>query len=413
MSSLGKDSKLKSKSELDDFQFRNSETWIKYSHERYLSLDDIRHRLSLRGEAWEQVRVKFADTRKMQSIPFFFQSLKKVFCYFEADCIREKISKVELEGRRIFDSIHSARTFEKEFILNASIEEAVTSAIYEGANSTRAKAKQLIAENKEPRNKDEYMLLNNYLAMQWIKEHKSDELNLDLLLRIHEIVTRRTFSEDLINYSGKFRDDVVYVGKHEGVDFKLIEPLLTEAIANTTKNPRYIHPLLKGILLHYFIAYIHPFFDGNGRTARAIFYFNALKHNLNFVELLSISAHLKDHGDRYERSFENAAKYEGDITYFVDFSLDSILTALKTVEQKVALLQSIRKMKEAYDFSDHQVTLLQRLALNKFRKISIEEFSKDIHRTHEMARIELKSLAAHGFLVEVKEGKKFFYSVES
>jgi len=67
-------------------------------------------------------------------------------------------------GIEIYDKIHSSKTFEEDFFLNSMVEEAVTSAIYEGANTTRSKAKQLIAENRLPKDNTEQMLLNNLRA---------------------------------------------------------------------------------------------------------------------------------------------------------------------------------------------------------------------------------------------------------
>lgn len=397
----------------EEFKFRNSPEWLQYSHQSYIPLDEIRHRLNVHGQKWDQIRKQYEDTRKAQSIPFPFPSINKVFWLFEADSIRKKMADVEQKGISLYDKIHSSRTFEPDFILNASVEEAVTSAIYEGANSTRAKAKQLIAENRPPVNKDEQMLVNNFNAMKWIKANGKKELTQDLILTLHELVTRNTMEGDLVNYVGKFRDDAIYIGPHEGIDYKKIEQAIDEAIYVTTKHGRYLSPLLRGILLHYFIAYIHPFFDGNGRTARALFYYKAIKYELKFVELLSISAHLKAHGKRYERAFENAVKYGGDVTYFVDFTLDSLLLALKRVQEKVEFLINIGRLKKVYNLSEQQIALLQRLALNKFRKISIGEFAKDIDRTHEMARLELKSLSQQKLLLEEPEKNRSLYRINS
>jgi len=218
---------------------------------------------------------------------------------------------------------------------------------------------------------------------------------------------------DLVNYVGTFRDDVVYIGEHTGIEYQQIEQALGEAILQCTQNRRFIHPLTQSILLHYFIAYIHPFFDGNGRTARTIFYLNGIKHNLNFLELLSISASLKHHGKRYERSFENAANHEGDLTYFIDFSLESLKAALKAVSSKVVFLQNIWTLKDKLKLSDHQIVLLQKLALHKHRLVTINEYAKNINKSHEMARQLLKQLAGNNLLIESKKGRNLTYQVDS
>lgn len=390
-----------------------SSLWIEYSHKRYLTLDEIRLRTKMKYKEWERLKNNFKEMRKAQAIPFYFQSFDKLFWYFPADCITEKLIKVEEQGSKLYSEIEKKSYLKNEFINNTSTEEAITSAIFEGANSTRAKARQLIAENREPQNIDEWMLINSNDAMSWIKENKHLEVNLDLLKKIHSIITQNTLKGNIADYIGKFRDDVVYVGSHQGISHDLIEQALEETINLTTKNPRYIPPLLRGALLHYFIGYIHPFFDGNGRCARTLFYFKSMKHDLKFVEFLSISASLKEQGKKYQRAFEKAIQHDGDITYFVDFCIDSIGFALAEVKRKIEYLFKIEDLKQKFKLTTNQIILLQRMALNKFRAISIQEYAQTISRSREIARQELKVLAKLQLLKEEIRGKKFVYLIDS
>ncbi|MBT4789924.1 MAG: Fic family protein, partial [Halobacteriovoraceae bacterium] len=214
-------------------------------------------------------------------------------------------------------------------------------------------------------------------------------------------------------FYGKFRDDVVYVGDHQGVEWNKITSSIDEVIKLTTNNPRYLHPLLKGILLHYFIGYIHPFFDGNGRTARTLFYYKTIKNNLKFVELLSVSANLKEHGKRYERSFDQVKSNDLDITYFIDFCLDSLIHAVNRVEKKVNYLIDISCLQEKHKLKGNQISLLQRMALHKFVSVSINSYAAEIGKSREIARRELKMLLTLEFLIEKKVGKKFVYYINS
>jgi len=376
-------------------------------------LSDIKRRLKVSQQKWIEIRSKIQRTRKFQSIPFYVSSLNKTFWYFEADCIRSQLSKIERLGTKIYDQIVSSHTFKREFTINAFVEEAITSAIYEGANTTRARAKQFITEKKHPKSKDEFMFVNNYKAMMWIKDNLDQETSEETILNIHGMVTKNTLDRDDENYAGRYRDDKVYIGDHEGVDYLLLPAVTNEVIQLITDNQRYIHPLIKGILAHYFIGYIHPFFDGNGRTARTLFYFEAMKNDLKFIELLSISAYLKQHGKRYERAFENAIEYELDLTYFIDFALDSLLQALETVQVKIKHLTKIWELKEPNGLSDFQVILLQKLALNKFLQITIWEYAADNKRSHERARQELKKLTSLDFIIESKVKKTLYYKINS
>lgn len=400
----------------EEFEFLNSDLWLKYTQKRYAPLEDIKYRLDKVGipqSSWPKLKQKIQTYRKMSAIPFFLNSIDKKFWYFPSDSINKKIHHVESLGNRLFDRIENHSSFKHEFLANAAIEEAITSAIYEGANSTRSKAKALIASGEKPKNKDEWMLINNYLAMKWIKDNSTLPVSSGLVLKIHEIVSKNTLEGDDANFCGKFRDDVVYVGSHEGITYTKIEETLNEIIEQTTNHPRFIHSLIRGILLHYFIAYIHPFFDGNGRTARTLFYFKAIKNDLKFVELLSVSANLKEHGRRYEKSFDLVKEHELDMTFFIDFCLDSLITALDKVEKKVNYLIDISSLIEKEGINSNQVSLLQRMALNKYRATSIEEYAEDIGKSREIARRELKDLLNKGYLREEKKGKKYIYYIQS
>jgi Fic family protein len=403
----------------ENFEFLNSELWIKYTHENYLALDEIKHRLEneqLRHD-WASIRARILTNRKTGAIPLFLESIDKKFWFFPADCILRKAHEIEKIGQELHDLISHA-SFQKDFYLDSTIEEAISSAIYEGANSTRAKAQQLIAAKARPKNKDEWMLLNNFEAMQWIKRSSANDVSLELIRNVHEIVTRNTLEAEDLDFAGKFRNDQVFVHsktfevKHEGIPHDKIIGALTEAIELTTKNSRYFPAILKGVLLHYFIAYIHPLFDGNGRTARTLFYFKAIKNKLNFVELLSVSAYLKNHGRRYERSFEKVIDHDLDITYFIDFNLDALMKAIEKVRTKVEFLLKVPNLKLIYKLSDFQIGLLQKTVLHPFSKTDAEGYASTISRSREIARQELKQLKDLGFMKEAKDGKRFVYMID-
>ncbi len=405
----------------ETFEFLNSLVWIKHTHENYRTPEEIQYRAKEKTEPianWKEVKTQIIALRKTNSIPMFVNTLNKKFWFFLSDCINKKSMALEKRGTALHQKIVQNGSFKEEFFLDSTIEEAITSAIYEGANSTRSKAQELITSGSAPKNKDEWMLVNNYQAMLWIKENRHREVSRELIEQLHAVVTRNTLEGDDANYQGKFRNDTVFVRsstgkvKHEGTKYDLIESSLKEVIDLTTKNARFFPPVLKGVLLHYFTAYIHPFFDGNGRTARALFYFKAMKNNLSFIELLSVSAYLKVHGPQYEKSYEKVVGNELDITYFIDFNLDALLHAISEVEKKVDYLLSIRSLKPLLKgISDNQIGLIQRLALNKFRKTNIEEYSAQINMSREIARQELKQLCGWNLLAEKKAGKKFEYQI--
>lgn len=404
----------------ETFEFKNSDLWIETTQSEYIAPDKVKHILNNYGfkrTDWEKgLKDKIINLRKTNAFPLFLESINKKFWFYPTDEIYQRISKLEKRGEKLYQEVcNKSFVLKDDFEVNAQQEEAITSAIYEGANTTRSEAKKFINSNDNtPRSIAHWMILNNFLANNWINENKKLPLSKEIVLTLHEKICKNTLDEEDAPFLGKFRDDKVVVGNektHVGVDHGLITKSLDEAIEIITSERRYLHPLLKGIILHYFIAYIHPFFDGNGRTARTLFYFKCLKHDLNWVNFLSISASLKAPGKGYENSFKEVKNNDWDVTYFIIYCLKSLEKALEIVEGKVENLLKIPTIMNPFNLSKDQVLLLQRGYLYKYRSFSIKEHAENIGKTDESARIELKELVAHNFLFEEKRKNKLFFTV--
>ena len=104
------------------------------------------------------------------------------------------------------------------------------------------------------------------------------------------------------------------------------------AFANTNANP-FIHPVIKAIALHFAIGFVHPFVDGNGRTARAIFYWYMLKEGYAAFEYLPISRILIRAPMNYARAYLYTETDDGDLTYFNHYQLQAILRAISSLHE--------------------------------------------------------------------------------
>lgn len=245
-----------------------------------------------------------------------------------------------------------SREADREAVLIRSLmEEAIASSQIEGAAATRSKAKAMLATNKKPANRAEQMILNNYKAITHIRDIKAETLSEEMLLELHRTLCEKTLDAEEI---GRFRkspnDDDVEVIDSDGVVLyrpppgAAIGPMLKDLInfANTDDGP-FMHPLIKGILLHFWFAWIHPFCDGNGRTARAIFYWYMLKKKYWAFEYLSISRIVLNKEGQYKRAFLNT-ELSGDLTYFLLFNSKIINEAAEEVSNYIK-----RKLKQEHD----------------------------------------------------------------
>ena len=182
------------------------------------------------------------------------------------------------------------------YLVSSIMEEAISSSQMEGASTTRKKAKEMIQQEKKPRNKSEQMIMNNYITMKHIVQLKSDEISPEKILYLHKLITNGTLDD--IEDEGMFRNNNdVHVVNHVNSEIVHTPPSheefndlikdLCDFFNNDNQN--FIHPIIKGCIIHFMIGWIHPFSDGNGRTARALFYWYLLKKGYWLTEYLSIS----------------------------------------------------------------------------------------------------------------------------
>ncbi|MFA0252623.1 Fic family protein, partial [Vibrio sp. 10N.261.45.A4] len=128
-----------------------------------------------------------------------------------------------------------------------------------------------------------------------------EPLSIELIQRFNQVATQNVCENDHV--AGMIRDtpiavkDVLYNETiHEAPDADKLGGLLYSLceFANTEHlDNEFIHPIVKAIILHFMVGYIHPFSDGNGRTARALFYWFLLKSGYDNFQYVSISSLLK------------------------------------------------------------------------------------------------------------------------
>jgi len=313
-------------------------------------------------------------------------------------------------------------------LINALIEESITSSQLEGATTTRDIAKKMLKEGRSPRNKSERMILNNYEAINFIRTKTTEILSPEFIREIHSIISKETLDKEKV---GNYRDetDDIHVTADSQIIFtppasNEIEGRLKELcdFANASINQGFIHPVVKAIILHFVFAYIHPFVDGNGRTARALFYWMMLKKGYWLTEFISISRILKNAPAKYSYSFLYAETDENDITYFIDYQLhvvkqaiDELKKYLKRKMDEVASTEKLfQKTKLARRLNFRQLTLLKSALKNPGSTYTIQEYKNTHNVVYQTARKDLLELSdTHHLLEKIKRGKGFFFIAPS
>jgi Fic family protein len=347
------------------------------------------------------------------------------FGYWLPDCVLRELHFTDQKaGGSLLVDDPSVRSEEKQrYMIRSLVDEAISSSQIEGAVTTRVVAKEMLRSGRKPKDRSEQMIYNNYLSMQMIKKHLPEPLSVELMLSIHASITKDTLEDP--SWAGRFRtpeDDEIHVFDSNGQTLH-IPPRAIQvpsqmenlcSYVNTDNEEEFVNPVIKGILIHFWLAYVHPFMDGNGRTARALFYWFMLKHDYWLFEYLSVSTAILSARAQYYRSFLYSEVDDNDATYFIVYNLRAINKALETLRAYIERKQ--KEKKHAYRFSQKYpaLNLRQRAllasALEKPQEIYTISTHANVHGvTYQTARTDLLTLTKMGLLLMRKEGKKFIF----
>ncbi len=393
----------------------------------YLYWDKIQYKPTPKGYSKEEFwsAVKFMRNLHSQKTPIISENGQN-FKLLKLPELEKFLHNVDLNmGGNLF--MYNTDIDEKSryrFISRGIMEEAIASSQLEGANTTRQAAKKLLLEGRKPKDISEMMIVNNHEAMQALEsDYKSKDISISGIFELHAILTKDILP---IEEQGTFRTDedkIVVDDKDTGyiyhiapkIDFVQKQLKILVAFANDETSENFIHPLVKAIMLHFWIGYLHPFTDGNGRLARLIFYWYLLKNNYWAFSYLPISKVIKKSAIAYGQAYLYTEQDDFDITYFIDYNIKKIKIAIDDFEtylkEKASENAQMNKLsKSSHNFNERQIQLLQYLSLKTDESTTVKSHMT-IHRITKATAIkDLKKLESENFLKTERRGKYVYYS---
>lgn len=314
----------------------------------------------------------------------------------------------------------------QHYLVNSLMEEAIRSSQLEGATTSRRVAKELLRSGRTPNDRSERMILNNYRALQFMREGITDRLTPRTVLELHRILTEGTL--DNPDAAGRLQgpgDERIAV--HDRADGRVVHrPPPAEQLperlgalcdfANARDDPNsFMHPVVRAILLHFWLGYDHPFEDGNGRTARALFYWSMRVQGYWLAEYLSISRILRNAPAKYGRAYLMTETDDRDTTYFILYQLTVIKRAIEELHdylrRKVAEVREVeQRLRGSTRFNHRQLAVLSDALRNPEQAYTFRSHATSHDVTHETARADLSELHARGFLLRRRAGRKYVFS---
>lgn len=298
------------------------------------------------------------------------------------------------------------------FLINSLINEAISSSQMEGASTTRRVAKTLLREGRHPTDRSQQMIWNNYHTIRYLVEQKNSDLTPELLLNIHRLMTIQTLRNE--EDAGRLRtDDNVVVENaitHEIIHIPPAHQLLPNFVEqlchffNERDAQPFVHPVVRAIVVHFILAYMHPFVDGNGRTARALFYFYLLRQGYWLTQYLSISHIIQLSKNDYERAFQYAEQDGLDIGYFVHYHLETLFKAFETFQQHIQREQDKREETESILHIGHlnprQADIIRLLRNKPQHVLTVKEHQTRHGISPTTAKSDIVGLLNRGWLEE-------------
>jgi Fic family protein len=398
-------------------------TYVHWDELRHLPLPNgFTHRqwwLAIKMSRRAVYRLPFADSRRIG------------FNYSVPDNLFKLLHEIDrnASGRiEVAELVTSSQTRDR-YLINSLIEESIASSQLEGAATTHKVAKEMLRQGRKPRNHGEQMIYNNYAAMQFIRSNKHLSLSPDLILQLQAIMTDLTLedrsaagrwrrSDENVRVVDERNHEVLYVPPPAAdITARIVE--LCEFANGSNENP-FIHPLIKAIAIHFMVGWIHPFVDGNGRTARALFYWSMAKSGYWLIEFTSISRVLKRAPAQYARAYLYTETDDNDLTYFIDHQLNVICEAIKALHkylsEKTREIADTRRLIASSPKLKGKLNHRQLAAMEYFMKHShviyrIQEHQTANGVTYETARTDLLELVDLGLLEKHREGKAFVFQM--
>lgn len=397
----------------------------------YIHWDKLRHMESPAGlthEEWWFV-IKLSRQRLLRATPLTDPDGQPFVYSSIPDAIFRQLHYVnqQCSGSIAMAEVVTADDHARQhYLVNSLMEEAIRSSQLEGATTSRRVAKELLRSGRSPKDRSERMILNNYRGLQFMRDEIGDTLTPAAVLELHRILTEGTL--DNPDAAGRLqRPDEDRVAVYDSQDGSLLhrpppaeqlEARLDEMcdFANETNTPeRFVHPVIRAILLHFWLAHDHPFEDGNGRTARALFYWYMRQRGYWLVEYLSISKILRGEPAKYSKSFLLTETDERDTTYFIEYQLQVIQRAVDQLHaylrRKVKEIRDVERLiKGSSEFNHRQLALLGNAVRMPDESYTFHSHAMSHDVTHETARNDLQALLARELLEQRRVGRRYVFT---
>jgi len=341
--------------------------------------------------------------------------------YTITDKILNNISQI-MAGREIIEHSRLIPKWELTLRKEAKLHNAHSSTSIEGNKLTLEQVKAL-SEKKEitASTNDKHEVINYLQALDSIPQYAKKKIDVKLFLRIHKTLTKGTLREE--KDCGIFRDRQVFVGKRvfDGTQLKeVIEymppdtkevPGLVEEFLNwlNSNEAEKINPVILAGVVHYEIARIHPFIDGNGRTTRLLASLILYKSGFDHRRFFALDDYYDKDRSLYYAALKTAQQNKGNITKWLEYFTDGVLDSINKVKETIVKLGFVSKAGgiEQIELTPRQVTILEKI--KEHGKITNKDLRSMFNISRQAILKEISKLVELGIIKLIGKGRGAYY----
>lgn len=408
-------------------RYETQKDWVKYlTVENYFTENEIdyrRHDIIEDGFDFEKIKKEIQDYRRRYAKDIFTYEDEK-FIFIPTTELQRRIETIKSFWKSAWYTIKDK--YRKELILDTLISEAFHSSSIEGAYSTKKRTEEIIKKNLSPEDKSELMIVNNYHGLHLSSEHRGQMLNDAFVLEIHRVISKGTL--DNASDEGVYRDGPVDIrSQTQKVIFSPTANIpkmnamlqaLFQFVNEDDDLGEAIDPMYKALFFHFAYGYIHPHYDGNGRTVRVLFTHLLDAYGHDMFSLISLSEIIAEHRKKYEKAFVDVERNHLDMTYFFYFMTEIMIKGLNTLSDRIKLYMRehiiLEKAKMLnVPLTKRQDTLLRIIARNKtILAMTRVEIAKRMKFSPATITKDLNYLEEWGLLVKRKAKRTLYYALD-
>lgn len=278
---------------------------------------------------------------------------------------------------------------------------------------------KIIAEGGKvaARPKDQQEIKNYLAALKYLEKVAGKPgLTASVALKIQQMITKNILPA---GDCGKYRDRMVYVVNSFGQT--VFTPPSARAVPDLVLDlinwlnhaaAKDLHPVLVAGIAHYELVRIHPFIDGNGRTARALATLILYQRNFDIKHFFALDDYYNEDRTAYYTALQYIDPVKMEITQWLEYFTEGVAVQMKKLKSRIdALLRDpiLSRLKKRVILKDRQWKALE--YLKEAGRVTNQEYQKITNTSRETAKRDLSFLVNAGVLRKQGKGRSIYYQL--